>query len=139
MSQQEITAVLDAYAATVHARDVEGHLALHADDVHVYDAWDEFEARGKDALSTMTQQWFSSLGSERLRVHYEDLQVTSDGDVGFAHAAVVFVAESEDGDRLRAMKNRFTFGLHRDGRWLIVHLHSSMPISFETMRAVPVT
>jgi uncharacterized protein (TIGR02246 family) len=137
VSAQEIRDVLDAYAATVHARDVEGHVGLYDDEVHLFDAWEEFEARGKDALRAATEQWFGSLGEERVRVTFDDLTVVVDGDVGFAHAGVVFAAETDSGERLRAMTNRFTFGLRRDGRWRIAHQHSSLPISMETMTAVP--
>ena len=137
VSDQEIRDVLDAYAATVHARDVEGHVGLYDDEVHLFDAWEEFEARGNDALLAGTEQWFGSLGEERVRVTFDDVTIVADGDVGLVHAAVIFAAETEGGERLRAMKNRFTFGLRRDGRWRIVHQHSSLPISMETMTAVP--
>ncbi|HET7349724.1 MAG TPA: SgcJ/EcaC family oxidoreductase [Marmoricola sp.] len=137
MSEQEIRDVLDAYAATVHARDVDGHVGLYDDDVHLFDAWEEFEARGKEALRAATEQWFGSLGEERVRVTFDDAIVVADGDVGFVHAAVVFAAETASGERVRAMRNRFTFGLRRDGRWRIVHQHSSLPISMVTMTAVP--
>jgi uncharacterized protein (TIGR02246 family) len=137
MSENEIRDVLDAYAATVHARDVEGHVGLYDEGVHLFDAWEQFEARGREALRAATEQWFGSLGEERVRVTLDDVTVVTDGDVGFAHAAVVFAAETPSGERVRAMTNRFTFGLRRDGRWRIVHQHSSLPISMDTMTAVP--
>ena len=94
MSDQEIRDVLDAYAATVHARDVDGHVGLYDDEVHLFDAWEEFEARGKGALRAATEQWFGSLGEDRVRVTFDAVTVVADGDVGFAHAAVVFAAET---------------------------------------------
>jgi ketosteroid isomerase-like protein len=107
--QADIQAVLDAYAAAVYARDVDAFVALYDDDVHFFDAWNHFETRGID-------------GS---------------GDVAFAHAAVTFAGESATGERLRAMTNRFTFCLaKRDGAWKIVHEHSSLPIDYESMKAI---
>jgi uncharacterized protein (TIGR02246 family) len=137
MSEVEVGAVLEAYAATVYAKDVDGHLGLYDEDVHLFDAWDDFESRGIEALRRTTEQWFGSLGDERVRVTIQDVEIVTGGDVAFAHAAVVFAGEAATGERLRAMKNRFTFGLRREGRWRIVHQHSSLPISFETMKAAP--
>jgi uncharacterized protein (TIGR02246 family) len=135
--QADIRAVLDAYAAAVYAKDVDAFVAIYDDDVHVFDAWGEFESRGIDAMRAMAAGWFGSLGDERVPVEYDDVAIAVSGDVAFAHATVTFVGESATGERLRATTNRFTFCLaKRDGAWKIVHEHASLPIDMASMTAI---
>jgi uncharacterized protein (TIGR02246 family) len=133
----DIQAVLNGYAAAVYAKDIDAFVALYDDDVHHFDAWNEFESRGVEAIRAAVTGWFGSLGEERVPVELNDVEIASSGDVAFAHAAVTFAGESATGERLRAMTNRFTFGFRRrNGAWKIAHQHSSLPIDMASMTAI---
>lgn len=81
----------------------------------------------------MVVDWFGSLGSERVMVAVEDVQVMTEHGIALVHALVTYQGVSAEGEALRAMQNRFTWVLHnRAGLWKIIHEHSSAPVDFET-------
>ena len=128
-----VRTALDAYGAAVSARDVSAFIALYADDVHTFDAWDQWQFPGIEAWRAMATGWFGSLGEETVEVTFTDLQTSVGETVAFGHADVTFTASSPGGERLRSMANRFSFGLERqDNVWKIVHEHSSLPIDMES-------
>jgi uncharacterized protein (TIGR02246 family) len=132
-----VTQALDSYAAAVHAKDVDAFTALYDDNVHIYDSWGRWQYKGIDAWRSMAGEWFSSLGDERVQVEFNDVQSVAGEDVAFGHAAVTFAGISAEGERLRAMTNRFTMCLEKknDG-WKISHEHSSLPIDMETGKGI---
>ncbi|GAA5192116.1 nuclear transport factor 2 family protein [Arthrobacter gyeryongensis] len=135
--QTPVNQALDSYAAAVHAKDVEAFAALYDDNVHIYDSWGQWQYTGIEAWRSMASEWFSSLGDERVRVEFNDVRSVAGEDVAFGHAAVTFAGISADGERLRAMTNRFTICLEKkDDAWKISHEHSSLPIDMETGKGI---
>lgn len=135
--QTPVNQALESYAAAVHAKDVVAFTALYDDDVHIYDSWGQWQYAGIDAWRSMAGEWFSSLGEERVQVEFNDVQSVAGDDVAFGHAAVTFAGISPEGERLRAMTNRFTICLRKkDGGWKIAHEHSSLPIDMETGKGI---
>ncbi|MFU8947825.1 YybH family protein [Mycetocola zhadangensis] len=133
-----VQAALDAYAAAVAIRDVSAFVALYADDVHAYDAWDQWQFSGIEAWRAMVTGWFTSISDENIEVTYTDLQTSVGDSVAFGHADVTYTAFSVAGERLRSMTNRFTFGMElQAGTWKIVHEHSSLPIDLESNSPIP--
>jgi uncharacterized protein (TIGR02246 family) len=133
-----IEQVLDAYRAAVHAKDVDGFVALYDEDVSVFDMWGRWSYDGSDAWRGLVAEWFGSLGSEQVVVELQDVQTIVGGGVAVAHAFVTFKALSAEGEELRAMNNRLTWGLRETGvgEWKIVHEHTSAPVDFETAKVI---
>ena len=132
-----VTLFLGVYAAAVNAKDVEAFTALYADDVHVFDAWEQWECSGIEAWRDLATAWFGSLGDETVEVGFSEVGSAVGQDVAFGHAAVTFAAVSASGERLRAMTNRFSVGLAlRDGAWKVVHEHSSLPIDLGSGKGI---
>ena len=69
----EVESLLDAYRDAVHAKDVDAFLAIFADDVRVFDMWSTWSHDGIDAWRAMAEDWFGSLGDERVRVDFDDV------------------------------------------------------------------
>jgi uncharacterized protein (TIGR02246 family) len=129
--------VLDRYRAAVFDKDVEGMLALYADDVRVFDAWNVWEYDGAPAWRPAIEQWFGSLQEETVEVDVADVRTDERSDLAFISAAVTYTAVSGRGVALRSMQNRLTWALtQRDGTWRIVHEHTSAPIGFEDLKAI---
>ena len=125
-SVDPIARVLDSYKAAVAAKDVEAFVALYDDDVRVFDLWGRWSYEGIDAWRAMVTEWFGSLGSERVAVELNDVRTVVGDDVAVVHAFITYRGLSSDGGELRAMDNRMTWGLRRDGEaWRIVHEHTS--------------
>ena len=66
------------------------------------------------------------------------MQSTVADGVAVVHAFLTFKGVSADGEKLRAMNNRLTWMLRRegDGSWKIVHEHTSAPADFETSKVM---
>src|ERR1700755_1843530 len=99
-----INALFDVYKKAVFEKDVDGFLALFADDVRVFDMW-AWTYDGLSAWRGMVTGWFGSLGSDRDVVTFEDLRIVESGDMGLASAIARFAAVSEKGEELRFLQN----------------------------------
>jgi uncharacterized protein (TIGR02246 family) len=129
----EVESLLDAYRDAVDAKDVDAFVAIFADDVRVFDMWGTWSHDGIDAWREMAESWFGSLGDERVRVDFDDVQTTVGEDVAVLSAFVTFAGLSADGEELRSMNNRLTWGLRTvDGTWKVVHEHTSAPVEMAT-------
>ena len=129
----EVESLLDAYRDAVHAKDVDAFVAIFADDVRVFDMWGAWSHDGIDAWREMAEAWFGSLGDERVRVEFDDVQTTVGEDVAVLSAFVTFAGLSADGNELRSMNNRLTWGLRKTaGTWKVVHEHTSAPVEMAT-------
>ena len=125
--------LLDAYRDAVLAKDVDALLALYAPDARLFDMWGPWSYDGAAAWRKNVEDWFGSLGSEKVGVEFDDVRTIDSGDVIVAQAFVTYRGLSAAGEELRAMQNRLTVILaNKGGAWKIVHEHSSSPADFET-------
>ena len=135
--EKTILQIFDTYKAAVNAKDVDAFVSLYDQDVVVFDMWGEWSYQGIEAWRRMVIDWFGSLGNERVMVEFNNAQVITEHSIAIAHAFVTFKGVSAEGEMLRAMHNRFTWVLkNREGRWKILHEHSSAPIDFETSKVI---
>jgi uncharacterized protein (TIGR02246 family) len=129
----EVGDVLEAYRDAVHAKDVEAFVAIFADDVRVFDMWDTWSHDGIGSWREMAEGWFGSLGDELVRVEFDDVQTAVGGDVAVVSAFVTFAGLSAQGEQLRSLNNRLTWGLRKtDGTWKVTHEHTSAPVEMAT-------
>jgi len=129
----DVGSLLEAYRDAVHAKDVDAFVAIFADDVRVFDMWGAWSHDGIDSWREMAEGWFGSLGDERVRVEFEDVQTAGGDDAAVLSAFVTFAGLSADGMELRSMNNRLTWGLRKtDGTWKVVHEHTSAPVDMAT-------
>lgn len=129
--------MLREYVASVLAKDLEAFIALYDRDVFVFDAWDVMWSEGIDAWRSMTNDWFTSLGAERVVVEFEDERSGLSASLAYASAIVRFTAVSSSGEALRSLQNRMTVVLElRGNAWKVVHQHTSSPIDFDTKKAI---
>lgn len=138
MSEQQdpFVQILEAYSASVRAKDVEAFVAIYADDVHVFDMWGTWSLQGIAAWRAMAEQWFSSLGDEQVVVSVAQARATVHADLAVGHASLTYTAVSAAGAVLRSLDNRITLALRKtQGSWKIFHEHTSAPIDHATLRA----
>ncbi len=129
--------LLAAYTAAVLARDVAAFMRLYADDVRVFDTWGVWSYEGSAAWRQMIEGWFGSLGDERVRVGFDGVRITAGAEMAGLSATVTYAGLSPEGQELRAMNNRLTWLLQRrEGRWQVLHEHTSAPVGFEDMKAI---
>ena len=130
-------AMLRAYAAAVLAKDVDAFVALYDPEVRIFDMWGQWSLHGTEAWRAMAQDWFGSLGDERVVVGVEEAHAIVGEDLAAGHAMLRYTAWSAAGERLRSLDTRLSCTLRRrDGAWKIVHEHTSAPIDHATTQAL---
>ncbi len=132
-----VAQILDAYTSAVHAKDVAAFMRLYDPGVRVFDLWGIWSYEGSAAWQSAVEGWFSSLGTERVKVSFDEVQTSGGRDWAAVSAFVGYAAVSARGEPLRAMQNRISWVLKTSGHVLrIVHEHSSAPVGFEDMKAI---
>ena len=128
---------LAAYAAAVHAKDVQAFMRLYDPRVRVFDAWGVWSCEGAAAWQATIEAWFSSLGSERVKVSFDDVSIAGNRELAIVSAIVTYAGIDAQGEAVRAMQNRLSWALRTSGHVLrIVHEHTSAPIGFEDGKAI---
>ena len=132
-----IQRVLASYAAAVLAKDVQALMRLYDPAVRVFDTWGVWSYQGADAWQQAVEAWFTSLGNERVKVSFDDVQSSGGPELAMVSAYVTYADLSAQGEPLRSMQNRITWALRTSGHVLrIVHEHTSVPIGFKDSKAI---
>jgi len=135
--EKQISRVMRSYEAAVFARDAEAFMRLYHPAVRVFDAWGIWLYKDADAWRMAVEGWFASMGSERVKVSFSEVQTLGDQGLATVSAIVTYAAESAQGEPLRSMQNRMTWVLRETGHvFRIVHEHTSAPIGFEDSKAI---
>ena len=136
-TEKSVARVLDIYKSTVFAKDVEAFMRLYDPRVRVFDAWGVWSYEGAEAWQRAIEGWFTSLGSERVKVVFDEVQTSTGRELTVLSAVVTYAGVSAQGEPLRSMQNRLTWALRTSGHVLrIVHEHTSAPIGFEDSKAI---
>jgi uncharacterized protein (TIGR02246 family) len=135
-ADQPIRAALAAYQAAVLAKDVAAFVSIYADDARIFELWGTWE---HDLLSwrEMAQGWFAFLGDQRSVVTAHDVRTQVSGDMALLTASLTYTAVDAGGQHLRSLDNRLSWVLRqRDGRWQVVHEHTSAPLAHEDGKGI---
>ncbi len=125
-AEAEIRALIERWATAVRARDLDGVVADHSDDIRMFDVPPPNELRGIEAYRETWPPFFEWL---RRGAVFEiiSLEVTAGDGVAFATALLRCGNEEElknDPDN----RLRLTVGLRKQGgRWVVSHEHHSFP------------
>ncbi|MFJ9610639.1 nuclear transport factor 2 family protein [Kitasatospora sp. NPDC101176] len=125
--EEQVRALVERWAAAVHAGDLDGVVADHAADVVMFDVPPPYEGvRGIDAYRDSWPPFFEWQARGAV-FEVESLQVTTGSEVAFAFALLRCGTPQDLADR-PAQRLRLTVGLRKDaGRWVVTHEHHSFP------------
>jgi ketosteroid isomerase-like protein len=133
----EIQKMLDTYVAAVAAKNATTFMHLYDPAVRVFDTWGVWSYEGAEAWQRAVEGWFTSLGSETVKVTFEDVSALVQPDMAIVTAIVRYSGLSADGEVLRSLQNRLSWGLRRSGHVLrVAHEHTSAPLGFEDMKGL---
>ena len=136
-SDKSIKRILESYESAVFAKDVGAFMRLYDPGVRVFDAWGVWSYEGSEVWQRAVEGWFTSLGTERVKVTFDDVQATAGRDMTMVSAIVTYAGVSGQGEPLRAMQNRITWILRTSGHVSrIVHEHTSAPLDFDHSTAI---
>jgi uncharacterized protein (TIGR02246 family) len=124
----KIRRLVEEWARAVSARDLEGVLADHVQDMVMFDVPLPVELRGLDAYRDAWPPFFRWLETESVAFEIVRLDVTAGDTAAFATALL------RCGTRASLAKDntprlRLTIGLRKvEGAWKIAHEHHSFPL-----------
>ena len=131
------TRILETYKTAVLAKDVEAFMRLYDPKVRIFDVWGVWSYEGAASWKMAVEAWFTSLGDEKVKVSFDNVQVSGSPDFAIVSAIVTYCGLNAQGEPLRAMQNRLTWALKTSGHVLrIIHEHTSAPVGFEDMKAI---
>lgn len=118
----EIHQLIDAWAQSVRARDLDGIVARHADDVVLFDVPPPVQTRGIHAYTAswldLFFRWFGDSGVFEV----DELEITAGDDVAFCHGLIRCAGTEPSGRPTEELNVRLTVGLVKvDGVWTVVH------------------
>ncbi|MES1169462.1 MAG: nuclear transport factor 2 family protein, partial [Leifsonia sp.] len=121
--------ICESYTKAVREKNVAAFLQLYDPTARVFDTWGVWSYEGEPARRKVIEQWFGSLGEERVAVTFDRVQTTVTSDLASLTARVIYAAIDAKGAELRSMQNRLSWVLKPEGgSWKIIHEHTSVPI-----------
>jgi ketosteroid isomerase-like protein len=132
-----IARVCDGYARAVYEKDAAAFLGLYHGEARVFDTWGVWSFENSGERRRVIEEWFSSLGEERVKVTIDRTRATVVPELAMLSARVTYAALSAAGAELRSMQNRLTWVLKPEGAaWTIIHEHTSVPIGFTDLKGI---
>jgi uncharacterized protein (TIGR02246 family) len=122
-----IRRLIEGWATAVRAKDINGVVAHHTDDVVMYDVPPPIALRGISAYRETWPPFFEALTEGEAAFDIIELQITTGDTVAFA-SALLRCGSKEELAKDPAPRLRLTIGLRKvDGAWKIAHEHHSFP------------
>jgi ketosteroid isomerase-like protein len=133
--QAEIGALLDRRTEAIRARSIDRLMSVFSSDIVYFDIVPPLRYSGTAALRGRFSNWFDRWKSAIVQ-EIGDLNVLASGDVAAAHMLVRAGGTLKNGREVGYWV-RVTNSCRRsnDG-WLITHEHVSLPVDFESGKAV---
>jgi ketosteroid isomerase-like protein len=128
IAENQIKAIIEAWADAVRRHDLSGILAHHEPDIVMFDVPPPLQSRGMDEYKK-TWDLFFSYHKPSQAFDIEELAITAGEDVAFAVAIMrCGPGASSDPAEQGGFLFRLTIGLRNiDGDWRIAHEHHSVP------------
>ena len=123
--ERRIRELIEGWAIAVHAGDMNGVIADHADDILMFDVPPPHD--GVRGISSYRSTWppFFEWQASGGRFEIVELDVTANADVGFA-VALLRCGTDQMLERDPAVRLRLTVGLRKEGdSWVVAHEHHS--------------
>jgi uncharacterized protein (TIGR02246 family) len=125
--EAQIRTLIEQWATAVHAGDLDGVLADHADDIVMFDV--PPPQSGVRGIGAYRETWlpFIQWQAQGALFEIESLDITAGTDVAFAHA-LLRCGTPENLAKDPGHRLRLTLGLRKEeGRWTVSHEHHSFP------------
>jgi len=121
--ESQIRVLVDQWAESVRAQDMDGALANHTDDVVMFDVPMPLLSEGIEEYRRTWELFFANSSGGPGSFDVTQLRVVASETVAYCHA-ILGIADS---------KGRLTMGLQKvDQQWLIAHEHHSYPLPLDS-------
>lgn len=120
--------LIETWAAAVRAKDIDAVMRHYAPDVVVFDVMPPLFVKGAEAYRRNWQDWFDALEGP-VDFQFVELHLEVGGDLAYCFSVNRLRARYRDGARHDAQTRATACLRKRDGLWLVVHEHASVPVS----------
>lgn len=128
-TKTEIRSLIEAWARAVQAKEIEGVLAHHTDDMVMFDVPPPAVVEGIDAYQETWPEFFKWQEQNDGTFEITSLDITAGDDVAFA-IAVLRCGSKEELKKDNTPRLRLTVGLRKENdQWHIAHEHHSFPLT----------
>ena len=136
-NEGEVRQLLDRWGKAFRAKDIDGVMAVYAPGTAVvaFDVIPPLERVGSKSYRKNYEDFFATYEGP-LDYELRDLRIVAGKDVAFIHC-LERVSGTLKGGQKSDLWLRVTSGLQKmNGRWFIIHDHISVPMDFETGKAL---
>jgi uncharacterized protein (TIGR02246 family) len=132
--ESQIRECLNQWTRALHAKDLGALTALYAPDAVAFDLMPPSQVDFSHYRKNL-ERWLTGM-SGPIEYEIHDLRVTMSDDVAFSHNLSHVTGTRTNGEKADYWV-RVTVGFQkRNGQWLVIHDHVSMPFDMETGKAV---
>ncbi len=116
--ENEIRELIESWTKAVRARDIEGILKNHAEDIVMFDVPVPLQSKGIDEYKKTWDLFFKMSKDGKISFDLAELKIFCGDDTAFSHSLI----------KIFDFTCRLTMGFKKiDGKWMIVHEHHSAP------------
>lgn len=137
ISQEEaqLHQLIEKGVKAIQAKDVDTLLPLFASDVVSFDLIGPLHYIGAEAVGKRMHEWFSSFEEGPLGYEISDLNINLAADMAFSYRFNHVSGQLRTGQQLAMRWRETTCYKKREGHWLIVHQHGSVPFDPQSGKA----
>lgn len=121
-NETQIHALVEKWASAVRAKDMDGVLANHAEDIVMFDVPMPLQSKGMKEYKKTWELFFDHNSGGPGAFDVTELRIVAGESVAYCHALV----------KIFDARVRVTIGLRKEGgQWLVAHEHHSYPIELK--------
>ncbi|MBK8980815.1 MAG: nuclear transport factor 2 family protein [Ignavibacteria bacterium] len=132
--KDHIRELIDQQIRAVRDKNIDQALNNYDKDVLSFDVVDPLQFTGKDAIRKRLEEWFTSFQGP-VENEISDLKIELSGNAAFCSRLNHVNAVKADGGKLDMWWRETTCFKKKDVRWLITHVHSSVPFNTQNGKA----
>lgn len=135
VDEAAIRALLDRFAEAFRDRDVTGVMAPFAREIISFDIVPPLQTIGAEAFVTHWEQFFESHQGP-IHVEFPHVSIAVADDVAFSYCVHHITGQLKSGEQTDWWLRWTACYRKREGKWLIVHEHVSVPTDLSTGKAL---
>lgn len=131
LEESRIRDLMEEWRQAFQAKNPERIMDLYADDVMAFDLMPPLRYAGKEAYGKLWRDSLAQMAGP-LSFEFHDQHFSVDEEVAYCHSLCRFRGKNTTGEDLDSWSRVTDCFRKIDGRWLITHEHTSVPIDMQT-------
>jgi ketosteroid isomerase-like protein len=134
-TESEVRALLERRSDAAWTKDIDQLMSFYSPDIVYFDIVPGLQYTGSAALRPRFLEWFDGFDGP-IGQEIRDLHISASGEVAVAYMLIRASGTLKNGREVGYWVRVTSAGRRSEGRWFITHEHVSLPVDFESGRAV---